>query len=814
MAVGTAELPPPPIEDNRPIPAEDPLAWEAFRAGPEEYGRYMESVGSFSEVYGLANSTDEADQTEARRRLSEFDDTERLNDYNAYVDARRVLEQRDQNQSHDGVEPTPDNGQHNDGSHTLPKHPGRSNGQDGERPAQESQDTAELPGQPPEEPGTTTSSETQPGVGEQGEPSLDEQASQLIIKMVAIYRNNGEEQKAEWVLKNSGAETDAQLLAELARDQRLQQRHAAEARRGAGAEAAQPPAAHDQSAAESRGQTTTPDNPADLLAGILAGNEGSSEADPAAVANRKHAIMLAVAFFKQGDPEGAARILNTEAQANGVHALNQSQLRILLLGVQAEAGVTGSEQGQPGWRDQAPWWTPGMPVASRNGNGEGSNTPPGGPGHNPNNDAPTSEELLRARREREQIRKLEERLTATRDEYAYRVAGNSRRAVHFKREFRKGGVEEARLAYENARDQLGGIIGHLYGETGMNEGELDAIAWDGAVDEVAALTDRIRREKLLATGNYVVDPTDPNNLTKVEHTGLRGVVQKAADAYYNFHARNSVPATGGSRVWQEFKKFTVDVGAGAVVGGAVGLALLAAAPVGVPAAAIGVAGFGLHKATKAYMGAKISRGTRDSELLVDSRTAQLEGSMARDMLGSGIAGARHRSTSQLTTHSEAQRRGEVKGNRIRAGSRAATLFLGGIAGGLALERALDHGANVASGGNGGGGGAGKVPENQGFKNLEQQAGKDGTRRTPAASELGKYRYPWDWAKAKYGEQDAAPALYKLVDQAQAKGIDIHWQQLSDGELALRLGDSDYKTEDVIRVLNGFAKLDEKLGYKV
>ncbi|MDQ5963298.1 MAG: hypothetical protein QG629_380, partial [Patescibacteria group bacterium] len=61
----------------------------------------------------------------------------------------------------------------------------------------------------------------------------------------------------------------------------------------------------------------------------------------------------------------------------------------------------------------------------------------------------------------EGIRAQREALVAAmegpRDEYLRRVAGNARRGIHWKKEFRKSGVEEARKEYEEARSRLLGF---------------------------------------------------------------------------------------------------------------------------------------------------------------------------------------------------------------------------------------------------------------------------------------------------------------------------------------------------------------------
>jgi len=404
-----------------------------------------------------------------------------------------------------------------------------------------------------------------------------------------------------------------------------------------------------------------------------------------------------------------------------------------------------------------------------------------------------------------EIQRLQGVLAQARNDYARRVAGNSRRAVHrlANRDFRRSGVEDARIAYERARDQLGGIIGHLYQQAGASDSDLDTMAWSGAGQESQALVEEIRQEKLIATGEnrYTRSRNADGTVTAVpvEHGSVYNAIHYPANAFYRFYARNSIPASRGRRVWQATKKTAVvgaiGTGAGLTAGLLAGAALSAGA---------GVAGVVIaNRLTKAYMGSRARRVASGDELLVGIRSEQLQNQINSSLRDHPEPNDRNElNTANLTDFTEAQRKREVMWNRIRLGAMAVGLALGGYG----VEHLVTHG-ETENLWNGSG------------SSTEPRTGGDGYMSeilhlhpvvpiTPSAvspSELPNVdlhgaEYPWDWAAQKFGQNNATTELLKLVNRARNAGVDVETNPLPDGKFDISVNGIT-NTKYVVRALN-------------
>lgn len=269
-----------------------------------------------------------------------------------------------------------------------------------------------------------------------------------------------------------------------------------------------------------------------------------------------------------------------------------------------------------------------------------------------------SQEVIRARDE------LAVNLSVARDEYVRRVAGNARRSWHLKKDFRKSGVQEARKAYEEAREKLSVFeIGLLReDESNSRENKADLVVC-AAFSENRRLAERLRQYRLEATGNYKFE-NGGNTLVGVEKRGLKGIANK----FYEWYGRNNAGAGKG----RMFMKHST-VGAGFAVAGA-GMGLLLT-PVGV--GALGVAGGAAvaNRIAKAYMSAHIRKRSQETAGNIGQFATNQRDELYAD-LGNGT------NKVKMTDLIEGQRRREVRRNRVR---QAGTIALAAVAGTAGAE---------------------------------------------------------------------------------------------------------------------------------
>ena len=402
------------------------------------------------------------------------------------------------------------------------------------------------------------------------------------------------------------------------------------------------------------------------------------------------------------------------------------------------------------------------------------------------------------------IEELNRALPRLRDDYARRVAGRSRRAIHIRRDFRASGVEEARLAYEQARDELGGIIASLYAEGGASAESINVAAWSGAAEERKALVQQIRAERLLATGgNRYARETNPDG-TVIAVARERGRIRGAVDAFYGWYARNSLgqrrdgTAMRGGRV-AGIAKNTVAVGALGLGGGiAVGMLAGGALPVGAGV----TAGIVANRITKAWMAGRIRRNVRGTDLLVDQRSRALNNDILEDF---GDVDGRAPNTADITGAVTRNTRREVRGNRIResvstlataAGAVGLEHFIAGDLPDLHLGQRLEHlfgnggkeAAKAAKGAKTGGAKLpkGVVPGETPLRNIDLKGAE----------------YPWDWAANRFGSDHATPELLELVKKAREAGVDAQTHQLPNGRFDISVN-GNTNTQYVVNWLDRF-----------
>lgn len=270
-------------------------------------------------------------------------------------------------------------------------------------------------------------------------------------------------------------------------------------------------------------------------------------------------------------------------------------------------------------------------------------------------------------------------MEAQRDEYLRRRAGNARRAIHIRRDFRNGSVAEARDVYERARRQ----VVELEAEALRIAGEdVNAVINEGALQEEHALAEKYRQHRLVATGNYEFN--DDGEMVEVK----RGFVGRQMNKFYNWFG--SVNAGKGRFSMGALKKGvvmgSVTGAAGLAVGATTGLLL---APVGGMVLAGVGAGYLAGRITKAYMATHMNKKSVDA----NDQHAQLQ---HQELMASHAEGE-----TSMADLIDAQSKREVRRNRIRTGAIiGATAVSGalGVAGGNLLHNWwYDNDAKAISG---------------------------------------------------------------------------------------------------------------------
>jgi hypothetical protein len=367
-----------------------------------------------------------------------------------------------------------------------------------------------------------------------------------------------------------------------------------------------------------------------------------------------------------------------------------------------------------------------------------------------------------------------------RSDYARLVAGRSRRAWMFKKEFRRRNIDEVRENYERQRDMLGGVIAHLYREAGASIDQIDEAAWAGAVQEHERLIAAIRTEKLLATGGrrYRRGERSASGVDiAVEDKGMRGPI----NAFYNFYARNSITMHDRNeslmrRVWAGTKNILAVGGVVGAGGLALGMTLGSMLPVATAATGALVA----NRITKAWMAARINRNANGSNLLVDQRTDELSdymmGTISMRDGSNPIPNARTLNTGKLTNAVEAQMGHEVRGNRIRSAVMIGSALLGGAIAadvvhvsipGLHLHEYF-------------GGHSGNHPNYQhGHGHPGRPSHVHPRHHVTEAGHVNLHgaEYPWNWAANQFGANNATPELLHLVHKAHDAGVDVRINRL-------------------------------------
>ncbi len=402
---------------------------------------------------------------------------------------------------------------------------------------------------------------------------------------------------------------------------------------------------------------------------------------------------------------------------------------------------------------------------------------------------PTPEE----REQAERLVRMQTRLTELRNDYVRRVAGRDRRSKHFRREFRASGVDEAREAYEAARDELGGIVAHLYNEGGASTESILIAAWGGATAERKVLVDQIRAHRLLATGGNRFAQLNNADGTISAVRREQGRLRGAVDAFYGWYAQNSLGQGRGGRV-AGIVKNSVAVGAlGLGSGIAVGMLAGAALPVGAGLAA----GFVANRITKSWMAGRIRAGARASELLVNQRSRALTADILADF--DGLPQDQLPTTANLTGAVTRRTGREVRGNRIREGVSTAATALGAlglehlIAGylpDLHLDQRIEHlfgGEHVK----------------HVVKHAKHLAKSEVPGETPLRHiDLKGAEYPWDWAANRFGADQATPELLELVKKAQEAGINVQTHPLPGGRFDISVN-GNTNTQYVVDWLDRF-----------
>ncbi|MBP9852716.1 hypothetical protein KBC77_01885, partial [Candidatus Saccharibacteria bacterium] len=289
----------------------------------------------------------------------------------------------------------------------------------------------------------------------------------------------------------------------------------------------------------------------------------------------------------------------------------------------------------------------------------------------------------------EGIRAQREALVAAmegpRDEYLRRVAGNARRGIHWKKEFRKSGVEEARKEYEEARSRLLGFEAAQIRAIGAGaEGDMGEEAIQTEINDVATrlsfseerdMARALLGHRLVATGQYVRE--DDGTVTKIERTGMRKVMNK----FYDWYARNNAGGKYG-KLGMFVKHATVGAAFGAV--GLAAGAVLAPTSVGL-LGALGGAEV-VRRLTRGYM---VAHARKSSTELSDTFAARQTQELL-NRIGSGTSGK------SAVEHVGSMRRREVFRNNARNIITVGSAALFG-SGGAALSEHINLGDKVVAG---------------------------------------------------------------------------------------------------------------------